>query len=44
MSAAFASMDIDKAQQGVVKAKAACMACHAAENVAFINNQPLFTQ
>ena len=44
VSAAFASMDIDKAQQGVVKAKAACMACHAAENVAFINNQPLFTQ
>ncbi|OGT55975.1 MAG: hypothetical protein A3E01_14560 [Gammaproteobacteria bacterium RIFCSPHIGHO2_12_FULL_63_22] len=24
------------------RAKGACMACHAAENVAFVNDQPLF--
>ena len=39
----FTSRDLTKAKQGLVKAKAACMACHAAENVTFINNQPLFT-
>ena len=44
VSKAFASKDISQAKLAVVKAKAACMACHSAENVAFINNQPLFTQ
>lgn len=28
--------------QGFQKAQAACMACHAAEGVAFMNNQPVF--
>lgn len=44
VKADFVSKLQTRAKQGLVKAKAACMACHAAENVAFINNQPLFTQ
>ena len=42
VEADFSSHDLMKAQQGLVKVKAACMACHAAENVTFMNNQPLF--
>lgn len=36
------SGDLIKAKQGFNKAKAACMACHAAEQVGYMNNQPLF--
>lgn len=40
----FASKDEKRAQAGLLKAKAACMACHQAEGVGFMNNQPLFTE
>lgn len=36
------SGDLAKAKQGFNKAKAACMACHAAEQVGYMNNQPVF--
>lgn len=36
------SGDLIKAKQGFNKAKAACMACHAAEQVGYMNNQPVF--
>ena len=36
------SGDSARAWQGFAKARAACMACHEAEKVAFMNNQPLF--
>jgi hypothetical protein len=40
---AFASRDKAQVWQGFELARGACMACHAAEKVEFINNQPLFT-
>jgi cytochrome c553 len=39
---AFESKDINKARNGFSQARAACMACHAAESVPYMNNQPLF--
>jgi cytochrome c553 len=36
------SGDLVKAKQGFNKAKTACMSCHAAEQVGFMNNQPVF--
>lgn len=39
---AFASRDSRKAWAGFEQARNACMACHAAESVSFMNNQPLF--
>lgn len=38
----FENPDITVSWQGFQKAQAACMACHAAEGVAFMNNQPVF--
>lgn len=38
----FASRNRVKAWEGFATAKAACMACHTAESVPFMNNQPLF--
>ncbi len=40
----FASKDPKRAAAGLTKAKGACMACHIAEGVGFMNNQPLFTE
>lgn len=39
----FASGNFEQARKGLAKARNACMACHAAEKVPFMNNQPLFT-
>ncbi len=39
---AFESKDRNKARNGFSQAKAACMACHAAESVPYMNNQPIF--
>ncbi len=39
---AFASEDMAQAKAGFAKAKGACMACHAAEKVPYMNEQPLF--
>ncbi len=36
------SGDLAKAKQGFNKAKTACMSCHAAEQVGYMNNQPVF--
>ncbi|WDE06152.1 hypothetical protein SG34_004260 [Thalassomonas viridans] len=38
----FQSHDISRAWQGFDKATSACLSCHAAEKVNFVNNQPLF--
>jgi hypothetical protein len=42
VNAAFQSKDKAKAWDGFVLARSSCMACHEAEKVAFVNNQPLF--
>ncbi|MCQ8128915.1 hypothetical protein [Methylomonas rivi] len=39
---AFGSKNAEQAWAGFEKAKTACMACHAAESVPFMNNQALF--
>lgn len=39
---AFRSKDSDMAWAGFARAQQACMACHAAEDVAFMNDQSLF--
>lgn len=39
---AFRSGDAARAKAGLAEARTACMACHEAERVAFINDQPLF--
>lgn len=36
------SQDLDKAKQGLQKMRSACLACHAAEGLPFINDQPMF--
>ena len=38
----IASKNEQRARHGFSKARAACIACHIAENMAYINNQPLF--
>lgn len=40
--AAFRSRDAARARTAFGEARAACMACHEAERVAFMNDQPLF--
>lgn len=40
--AAIKSGDAAKAWEGFASVRTACMACHEAEKVAFMNNQPLF--
>lgn len=40
--AAFRSRDPSRARAAFGEARAACMACHEAERVAFMNDQPLF--
>lgn len=40
--AAIKSGDAAKAWEGFAQVRAACMACHEAEKVGFMNNQPLF--
>lgn len=42
VDAAFASDNPSTAWQGYEQAKAACMACHVAEKVSFMNQQPVF--
>lgn len=42
VKAAFESKDSKRARNGFSQARAACMACHAAESVPYMNNQPLF--
>lgn len=39
---AIASKDKEKAKEAFLSARSACMSCHMAENVPFMNNQPLF--
>ncbi|MDD2761470.1 MAG: hypothetical protein PHH11_14415 [Methylomonas sp.] len=39
---AFGTKDAEKAWAGFEKAKNACMACHAAESMHYMNNQALF--
>lgn len=39
---AFALKEINKAREAFLSARSACMACHIAENVPFMNDQPLF--
>jgi hypothetical protein len=39
---AITSKDKEKAQNAFLSAHSACMACHMAENVPFMNKQPLF--
>lgn len=39
---ALRSEDPERIGPAFARAKGACMACHAAENVAFMNDQPLF--
>ncbi|WP_157533303.1 hypothetical protein ACJJIP_18760 [Microbulbifer sp. VTAC004] len=38
----FESRDIKKAWQGFSNGRSACMKCHAAEKIPWMNNQPLF--
>lgn len=42
VSASFQSGEVEKAWTGFEAARSACMACHAAEGVPFMNNQSLF--
>lgn len=42
LDAALASRQPDHIGPAFARAKGACMACHAAEGVAFMNDQPLF--
>ncbi|MDQ2076008.1 hypothetical protein [Marinimicrobium sp. ABcell2] len=42
VDSAVASEDSERAWAGFTSAKDACMACHVAEDVSFMNNQPLF--
>ncbi|MFZ2628291.1 MAG: hypothetical protein WAX67_05355 [Rugosibacter sp.] len=42
VKAAFDTQHADAAWAGFEKAKNACMACHAAESVPYMSNQPLF--
>lgn len=39
---AFESENTEAAWQGFVQARSACMGCHVAEQVAFVNDQPMF--
>jgi hypothetical protein len=39
---AFESNDIDQARSAFLNARDQCMACHTAEDVTFMNDQPLF--
>ena len=39
---AFATQNKEQAWQGFETVRSACMGCHEAEKVGFINNQPLF--
>lgn len=39
---AFQADDIDAAREAFLAARGACMACHVAERVPFMNDQPLF--
>lgn len=39
---AFGTKNSEKAWAGFEKAKSACQACHVAESLPFMNNQPLF--
>jgi mono/diheme cytochrome c family protein len=39
---AFESDDATEAWQGFARARSACIACHDAEGVAFVNNQAMF--
>jgi hypothetical protein len=39
---AFESNDIDEARSAFLNARDQCMACHTAEDVTFMNDQPLF--
>ena len=42
MSEAIKSKDLEKMQKQFMVVREACMACHIAENVSFMNNQPMF--
>lgn len=42
VQSALASGEPKRAWQGFETAKAACLTCHVAEDVGFMNNQPLF--
>ncbi|MCL1124747.1 hypothetical protein [Shewanella surugensis] len=42
VNSAFNSKNNTKAWKGFFKARSACMACHFAEKVSFINDQPMF--
>jgi len=39
---AFASKEKEKAREGFLSARSACLACHLAEKVPFMNDQPKF--
>lgn len=41
---ALKARDVARAREGFVKARAACMACHAAEKIPFINDSAVFTR
>ncbi len=41
-SETFALKEKGKARDGFLSARSACMACHIAENVPFMNDQPIF--
>lgn len=41
-SEAIVSKEKDKARDGFLMARSACMACHLAEKVPFMNDQPMF--
>jgi hypothetical protein len=41
-SEAFASKEKDKARDGFLSARSACLACHLAEKVPYMNDQPKF--
>lgn len=42
VKSAFESKDVQKAWTGFEQAKQACITCHTAESVPYMNNQPLF--
>ncbi|MEE2000353.1 hypothetical protein QWY20_02720 [Alkalimonas sp. MEB108] len=44
LTQALADGDKTKIQRSFLQARSACMACHAAEQVPFMNEQPLFRQ
>jgi hypothetical protein len=44
MSDAIQSKSIERVEQAFMEARQACMACHVAEKVPFMNEQPLFRE